>query len=163
MLETSMRILFAVANTVQLTDVYGRPPPPDDPVASSIRSAHEPMETGLLRTTEGTEGFKGSAVVTDVAGAALFLAQETIEPVQSARSCPAINVTEFPGVRKTSLYFPLKITITEDVVVHEHVERDEETNVNSRLHSHEELVMPAESVGVSNEMITAWPLSENRL
>ena len=46
-------------------------------------------------------------------------------------------------------------------MVHEHVERDALMKVNRELHGQVAVTMPAESVGVSNEITTAWPLSEN--
>ena len=46
-------------------------------------------------------------------------------------------------------------------MVHEHVERDALMKVKRELHGQVAVTMPAESVGVSNEITTAWPLSEN--
>ena len=80
---------------------------------------------------------------------------------QKALSRPLIRVTFPPGIRYTLLDATAKVIETVEAVVHEQVERDALTKVKRLLHCQVADTMPAESVGVSNEITTAWPLSEN--
>ena len=68
------------ADTVHKTEVYGRPPLPYDPVASSMRSSQELRCAGLLMMTVGTEGSSGLRVSTVALVAVGFEAQIALLP-----------------------------------------------------------------------------------
>ena len=102
-----------------------------------------------------------SVVIKEADGATLLRAQITADAVHSALSSPLRKVTVSPGIRYTLLEVPLNITVTVEASVHEQVDTDALVKVKRVLHGHVAVTMPAESVGVSKESTTAWPLSVN--
>ena len=57
--------------------------------------------------------------------------------------------------------YTLNFMVTVDAVVHVQVVKFAPVKLKRELHGQEALTMPAESVGVSNVITTAWPLPEN--
>ena len=81
---------------------------------------------------------------------------------QNDLSRPPVRVIALPVVRyEIPLDVAPKVTVTVVAVVQVQVDKEAPMKVNRVLHSQVAVTMRAESVGVSNVITTAWPLSEN--
>lgn len=153
-----------IAVTVQITALYGRPPLPYEPVASITRLACEPKDRGQFKIVTGLDGLVGAAVRTEVLGEAGLLAQSASVLKQKALTRPPVRVTMLPVFTYECMSeVAPKVTETVDTVVHAQVAEAALMNVKSKLQGQVAATMPAESLGASNEITSAWPLLENRL
>ena len=156
---------YVMAETVQMTEVYRRPPLPYDSVVSSIRSSQGPRLAGLLMTTVGAEGFKAFRVSTVIFEAVGFEVQELPPPRQYDLKCPPNRVTELPILMLESLtamsFTALMITVTVLLVDQVQVAKGAPVKAKRTLQGQVAEAMLAESVGESKVITTSCPLSEN--
>ena len=156
---------YVMAETVQMTEVYRRPPLPYDSVVSSIRSLQGPRLAGLLMTTVGSKSARGFRVSTIILEAVGFEVQELPPPTQYDLKCPPNRVTGLPTATPASLpamsVTASKITFTVLLVDQVQVAEGEPVKAKRALQGQVAEAMLAESVGVSKVITTSCPLSEN--
>ena len=151
-------------DTVQIDDLYGRPPPPYELVGSRVRLAHFPRVKGDCTMTVGILGFDGFSVTVLVWLDAGLLAHAATVDLQSALTFPTLRMIRESAVR----YGELEESITGGNEMLTVVEFSQEQSdfvsplkTKSSEQFHTALVIPALSVGASNLTITTCPLSEN--
>ena len=161
-MSTRLLVLDDIADTVQATSSYGRPPLKYELVASRARSEQSLIIGGQLTITTGCTGSTGPYVTIVDAGDGRLLSQVAVVAVQNDLSRPELSVIVLPGVMYSYLFdVGSNVTVTILAVVQEHIDNAALVNLKSKLHGQVAVKIPAESVGVSNVIITAWPLSEN--
>jgi hypothetical protein len=144
------------------TTLHGRPPLPEEDVASKVRLSQAPMAVAAERTTMGVSGFKGTMMETDTAAEAFF--QRECEGQEVLRRQAALiaecgaNDNRFDGTAQ--LLPPAAPTAMTDLLsAQRHRDAAEQGKVNTTPHGKEPCMLPR-SVLESNEIVMEEPSFE---
>ena len=148
--------------TIQTDDKKVRPALPDDAVASRVRFEQSPILGGANMTTVGEIGFCG-AEITAFPLEYGSRAHVMSVPVHKARIFFSFNVTVSPIDSKLPIASDVfvKAILTMEELCQTQTPLKALEKVNTALHTHVALTMPAESVGELNITNAANPLSKN--
>ena len=154
-----------VADTVQITDLYRRPPWPYDPVASSVKFEQSPNVGGAVMITVGEIGFRGASI-NEAPVVVGFAEQAGAVFVQKALTVALRTLTVSPTFVKFKLLVTSVTTgkdaLTKAAVTHVHIDFESPEKVKRVLQDHEASVIPALSVEESKVIKKYSPPSEKR-
>jgi hypothetical protein len=169
--DESRLVLSEDPSTVMDTDLHGRPPLPEEEVASKVRLSQDPMAVGAETTTIGVSGFAGPRIETDVAVEAFFQracdghdeapfmvmvlvlsGQAALIAATGAKDTGSLGTAQLPP--------PAAPTATTDLLSDQrHTEAAEQGKENTTPHGKEPCRLPR-LVLESNEIVMEEPSSE---